>query len=474
MSQLSEAWLQEVAASNRVSALRPAAVNAMLPPVEVHLRHIIEQAYKFTRRGKGQCMTVRDVNLALSNVGAEPLHGLVDPPESGNGVYGDDGADGAGAAEEETSDTAKNVNLLDLAKQPLLPCPLLPDLSLHWLAVEGAQPQIPENPRLLGPLEQQEQLQLPKEMRQFYYRATSILLRSRADDRTCRAVLAALRGDSGLQELLPHMSQFIEREVKANSRSLCVLHCLVEATDALWSNPHLSAEFHLQQMLPAAFTCILAAKLCGAAHEDHWALRQQAAKSIAKVLRKFRVLFPDLQARVCRTYVDALGADRALTTVCGGIMGLTALGHGTVQALLVPRLAELMHRVSSERAQAGTGCTPPQAVLLAAYRTVHALVHATGASLNERRRLAMHEGVWPSLYEATPTATTAVVNKEKEGPKRKKRKAQDMEEPKPTEIAVEVEAETGAVAVTPSGLEEGLIPYYACAAPEAAHLRLLI
>ena len=33
-----------------------------------------------------------------------------------------------------------------LAQEPLPECPSLPDIHLHWLAIDGVQPQIPENP----------------------------------------------------------------------------------------------------------------------------------------------------------------------------------------------------------------------------------------------------------------------------------------------------------------------------------------
>jgi hypothetical protein len=40
--------------------------------------------------------------------------------------------------------------------------------------------------------------------------------------------------------------------------------------------------------------------------EDHWILRSTAAQVVASACRKYSILFPDLQARVCKTYVDAL------------------------------------------------------------------------------------------------------------------------------------------------------------------------
>jgi transcription initiation factor TFIID subunit 6 len=437
MTTISDGWLQGVATVNRIPALRPAVVNVLIPFLELHLRSIIGQANKFTRHGKASRMTVRDLNLALTQSGAEPLYGLVTPQSNIDG------------------EIQSTVSLVDIAKQPLPPCPLQPELSLHWLAVDGSQPQILENPRLLDTTttEHQEQLQLPKEMRQFFYRITTILLENNTEDKTCRAVLNALRSDAGLQELLPHLSQFIQREVKANSRSLRVLKTLISATDALWENPYLSVEFHLQQMLPAAFTCVLASKLCNSPFEDHWALRTQAAKSIARVLCKFRSLFPDLHARVCRTYMDALAPDRALATVCGGIVGLTALGHNTVQSLILPQFPALITRIDETRAKSNS-----LAVLVAAERVSDALVKAIGSNFHEKRRLGM-DGTWPSLYSAQiPADSMKRKENNDDTQKSKKRK---------TDISSKEKVHT-------CELEEKLVMFYATEAPEAAQCRMFI
>jgi len=316
---------------------------------------------------------------------------------------------------------------------------------------------VPENPRLLASAEQQAQLQLPKEMRQFYYRVTSILLSADVEDRTCRAVLAALRSDSGLQELLPHLSQFVLREVKANTRSLRVLRALMGAVDALWSNPALAVEFHLQQMLPAAFTCVIASRLSATPYEDHWTLRAQSAATIARVLRKFRSLFPDLQARVCRTYLDALDDDKALPTTCGGVLGLAALGPEVVRALLLPRAQVLVARLDVTRgADAASSAT-----MLAVDRVMQALVHAAGTYFGERRRLGAG-GPWGADGDddAGPGLGPEGAVPAKEQPAQKRRKTLEKASAESVETA--------------SGLEELLVPYFAVAAPHAEQCRLFI
>ena len=91
------------------------------------------------------------------------------------------------------------------------------------------------------------------------------------------------------------------------------------AIRSLLNNPAVNLEFHLQQLMPAAFTCVVAAKLSStpsevnnnnnlhdfiifvatkcnlyvnATHDfvqDHWALRSAAAEVIALIGSKYRL-----------------------------------------------------------------------------------------------------------------------------------------------------------------------------------------
>jgi hypothetical protein len=65
--------------------------------------------------------------------------------------------------------------------------------------------------------------------------------------------------------------------------------------------------------------------------------------------------FPELHARMCKTYLDALGPDKTLGTLYGAIVGLSALGNHIVRTLLIPNLNSIVQRIqASERHAAST------------------------------------------------------------------------------------------------------------------------
>lgn len=369
---LSEEWLQELCIENRISPIKPNVVKKILPNVELRLRQLIEKANKFRRRGKRRVLKVEDINEALKLEGKEPLYGHKSSGKSmtlahfkerraqaGNGKLDTSSSSSASGNAKKANEQEDSVSLIDVATKSPPRCPLLPEFSLHWLAVDGVQPMIAENPML--PASQAGDLgdhpQLPKELCQLYYRVTGILMTSDLESPGLRQVLTVLREDKGLQELLPYFSQFIQREVKANSKSLNILRILMLATDALWNNPNVHVQYHLQQMLPAVFTCVVASKLCqpstatgsSGSKDDHWTLRKYAAKIIANMCINYADVFPDLQARVCKTYCDALESGKSPATIYGGIVGLCSLGEEVIRHLLLPKVPVIMLKMEATR-----------------------------------------------------------------------------------------------------------------------------
>jgi transcription initiation factor TFIID subunit 6 len=234
---------------------------------------------------------------------------------------------------------------------------LQPELSLHWLAIDGNQPLIPENPTPATATQEEgddQPITLPKEMQHFYSRLTTLLSACEDSNASLPAVFDVLRSDAGIQDLVPYFSRFIYRKIKTNTtKSLTLMRVLVNAIWSLTLNPRLRMEFHLQQLLPAIFTCIVANKLSSSPSDDHWQLRSFAAELVASMCKKYGELFPDLQARVCKTYMDALALGevddrkKTLATLYGGLVGLSSLGHSVVRTLIVPNIGGIIERINN-------------------------------------------------------------------------------------------------------------------------------
>ena len=450
---LTEDWLQDVAESCKIDAVAPTLTRKILPVVEMQIKRIIQQAAKIQKRGKGRNLTVEDINLALSLNGLEEIYGLNPPSDAVVAI-------GSGTTSSSSSGSAGIINLLEFAKQHIPRCPLIPELSLHWLAVEGCQPLIPENPLsvtdkgksdsgaggIAAAVDTERPWSLPKEMQHFFSRTTVLML---AGDHTALpTVLHALQKDVGIQDLVPYYSRFIYQQIKANAntKSLSMLKILVSAATALISNDALHIEFHIQQMLPAIFTCIVAARLCTSTSDNHWIVRNMAADLVAQSCRKYSDICPDLHARVCRTYLDTLtaalataippsttaasgGSDTAgsvqppvvgstpspspsqriasLSTLYGGLVGLSALGQAVIKSLILPRvyainealeyiLLELNNKFRIQQ-QPSSSISTHRDAIRAVERCRSALLHALGSYMVERSRFG-ELNLWNATY----------------------------------------------------------------------------
>jgi transcription initiation factor TFIID subunit 6 len=440
---------------------------------------------------------VEDVNLALSLNGIQEIYGLSPPSALGSSSSG-------------ASVSSNNVvNLSEFSKQPIPKCPLLPELSLHWLAVDGFQPLIPENPSaattvihasVVGdPNDAADQpLSLPKEIQHFYYRTTGLILA--CDHAALPVVLDSLRNDMGLQELVPYFSKFIYQQIRASTRSLPLLRALICTVSALISNKSLRIEFHLQQLLPAIFTCIVATRLSSSSAGDHWSLRSAAAQVIVQICRKYSELFPDFQARFCKTYVDALtlsltavvkGKDKekdsekqlsSLATMYGGLVGLTALGHSAVRSLILPRTQKLLERLNLAVGTSGNGKTSGNIMKNqnlkdrenAAEKCRSAILHALGAYMVSRMKLSppimlvekkLNSGIRGpgSISRKRPRSVLTPSNNEMQtGP--------GIDGQEKVIVRPEVEEPESPVC----GFEEALVPYYASASRDLYYCRLFI
>ncbi|CAH8596568.1 unnamed protein product [Schistosoma turkestanicum] len=115
--------------------------------------------------------------------------------------------------------------------------------------------------------------------------------------------------DPGLQPILPHLMTFITEGVRINvtNHNLAILIYLMRLVKALIDNPHISLEPYLHLLVPTVITCVLNRQLCAKPITDnHWALRDFAAKQLATLCNRHNTSSNELYGRVTRELSRAL------------------------------------------------------------------------------------------------------------------------------------------------------------------------
>ena len=277
-------------------------------------------------------------------------------------------------------DATTPVNLVDFLKRQSAERLVMPPSEVgirkHWLAVDGKQPQIPQNPSLLtetihghgdgddltetialadgpavGPVQVQ-RLQsslLSEELLLYYVRLTTSMERGGATPHSRQeqdAVLASVAQDAGLQELVPFMVRYTQQELYKHSPTN-VDHCrtLIRLAQAFLTNAHLHLELYLHELLPALMTCVVskrdmaAASTPATAHANHWALRREAAAVLVQACQVFGQEYVTLKARVLKALVEAATpTNESIPSRYGGMIGIMFFGAKAIDAFLLPTL----------------------------------------------------------------------------------------------------------------------------------------
>jgi len=255
-------------------------------------------------------------------------------------------------------------------------------LCLHWLAVDGIQPSIPQNPiaraqlsssqdgRIVHKIEDDEDdvtmttsgdattlnttssnedetsgnirirkliPRLLSEELQIYFTRITLAIEEQQNQQQQDAALKCVSRDDGIQELVPFFSRFVSREIFRNVGKTEYCRLLIRFANAMVSNPHIHLELHLHQMMPAILTCIVASHLSTQTFDDHWALREEASMLLLKTCNMFGSQYPTLKSRVLKTLCEALDINtKPLSSVFGGISGIRQFGPKAIDAFLLP------------------------------------------------------------------------------------------------------------------------------------------
>ncbi|KAJ2001487.1 histone H4-like TAF Taf6, SAGA complex subunit [Coemansia thaxteri] len=358
----SKATIKNISESIGVPKLKDGITTAMAQDVEYRLHEIIAEATKFMRRSKRTKLTVTDINSALRVRNVEPIYGF----ETGRPIKFQKTAT---ALEEIYYVDDEQIDLDRLLEEPLPNVPLEVVYTAHWLAIEGVQPRIQQNP---VPLDEEEpaakklaksqQKQdgaetiplvkhvLSKEL-QLYFECITESLKS-PDPLVKSTALESISIDAGIHQLVAYFVQYIAVTVKNNLSNLETLRTTMSVARALRRNPNLFVEPYMHQLIPSLLTCLVSKRLCERYTEDHWSLRDSAAEQIAEVCRQFGQSYHTLQTRIARTLLRAfLDPTKPLTTHYGAIVGLTKLGVSISKVLVLPNIKAYMSLLDAEMAK---------------------------------------------------------------------------------------------------------------------------
>lgn len=349
----------DVAESVGIASLNKDVSEHLARDVEYRISQVLEEALKFMRHAKRTTLTTQDISQALRLLDVEPLYGY----ESTRPLRFGEASIGPGQplfyVEDEEVDFEKLINA------PLPKVPREISFTAHWLAVEGVQPSIPQNPTqqdqrnqdlaskgqnasTLAAVSGNDNVQvkplvkhvLSKELQLYFERICTAIL-DENNDEYYTAALTSLQTDPGLHQLVPYFIQFVADKVTHNLKSIFVLTQSMRLIGALLDNPSLYIAPYVPSVVPSILTCLIGKHLGpSSAGDSHFSLRNFASSLLSSIARKYGPSSSTLKPRIARSCLKHfLDSHKPFGTHYGAILGLSMIaGSAGVRSLILPNL----------------------------------------------------------------------------------------------------------------------------------------
>jgi len=259
--------LRAIAQTRGINELDEDALRILDQDLEYRLKEICQEASKFTLASHRTKLSIEDVNNTLINRNVEPLFGydsqetLVFRGMPCNVYYVPD----------------EEIDLEDYLEKPIPKIPIRPYIQSHWLAIEGVQPPIQQNPILVEkPVEKldrltmyQEELELKqqnkhlltKELTVYFDKILQIMYTDPKVAMTC------LENESGIQQLVPYFIFHFKMEMKKNIKDGETIKTILYLYYSLLKNKYIFVDPYLHEILPALLSCIMTPGIGSDAHE---------------------------------------------------------------------------------------------------------------------------------------------------------------------------------------------------------------
>ncbi|KAJ5223756.1 Transcription initiation factor TFIID subunit 6 [Penicillium chermesinum] len=413
--------IRDVAESVGITNLSHDVTENLARDVEYRVAQVLEEALKSMRHAKRTVLTTSDISLALRTLDVEPLYGY----ESLRPLRFGEASLGPGQplfyVEDEEVDFEKLINA------PLPKVPREVSFTGHWLAVEGVQPSIPQNPTAAdsrnlelaskGPntnstlaamsgtgdpsVKPLVKHVLSKELQLYFEKVCSAFLDETSEDYRTSAY-ASLREDPGLHQLVPYFVQFISEKVTHSLKDVFVLTQVMHMAEALVQNRSLYIDPYIASLVPSILTCLIGRQLGGAPDlAEQFALRDLAASLLGLVAKKYshssHMLKPRLVRSCLKTFLDP---SKPFGAHYGAVIGMqTVGGPEVVRVLLIPNLSEYSKLLSDgiedsvRRPAAERVLNAITAVLASLQKAQGSLTNGHPAAVNDDLRSRLSEKI---------------------------------------------------------------------------------
>lgn len=274
------------------------AICILSQDIEYRVKELCQEASKFMLFSKRSKLAIDDINNALITRNVDPLFGY-DPKD--NLVFKNDLLKSSiyYVPDEE-------IDLEEFLNQPLPKIPANPKITSHWLAIEGIQPQVAQNPIVIDkPSVKQNQLTtyteecelkntvkhvISKELTLYYEKLLVFL----EDEEKVTLAIDCLKTESGIQQLIPYLLQNIKEKI-VKYMDTDMLSNFILFYYALLQNEHIFIDLYLHQIIPSLLTTVIGKRV------KNMKIRKLGADAVKYVFDKYAHQYDTLGPRIVKS-----------------------------------------------------------------------------------------------------------------------------------------------------------------------------
>lgn len=253
----SKETLKTFAQSKGLNNIEDEALRIFSQDLEYRLKELCQEAGKFMLAARRTKLSISDVNYALISRNVEPLFGydsqetLVFRGLPCNIYYMPD----------------EEIDLEEYLEKPLPKIPLKPYIQSHWLAIEGVQPPIQQNPVLIEKpqikqdtlsiyqeeleLKQQNKHLLTKELSMYYDKILQAI------DTEPEIAVDCLLNETGIQQLVPYFLHHFKLEIRQNLDNNKRILTIIQMYSSILRNKFVFIDPYLHEVLPSILSCLI-------------------------------------------------------------------------------------------------------------------------------------------------------------------------------------------------------------------------
>lgn len=205
----------------------------------------------------------------------------------------------------------------------LPPCPVKVSYGLHWLAIDGYQPSIPQNqPKFRKIASRKSAIKeetdniiteevevkpndkhiISKELQIYYDSITKSL--SSNDDNIIQSCLERIQNDPVIQHLLPYLCLYIKNEVRSNISNINTILMFIRN---IFNNTNIYIDNYLHYFIPVLISCIVFNPPIDINYNiDHWKVREDAADLIHLLCQRYGDQYKNIRPRILKILVNTL------------------------------------------------------------------------------------------------------------------------------------------------------------------------